>query len=41
MIFLPLSVHRSVTAVYYPQEIFLKLMKDHLRLILRNMKFLK
>ena len=35
MIFLPLSVHRSVTAVYYPQENFLKTNK---RLFALNIK---
>ena len=37
MIFLPLSVHQSVIAVYHLQEIFLKLLKHYLHLILTKM----
>ena len=33
--------HWSVIVVYYPQEDFLKLIKDYLHLILRKMIFLK
>ena len=40
-LFLSLSVHQSVIALYYPQENFLKLIKNYLHLILRKMIFLK
>ena len=39
--FFSLSVHQSVIVVYYPQEIFSKVIKDYLHLILRKMIFLK
>ena len=38
---MPLSVHRSVIVVHCPQEIFLKLIKDYLHLILRKDDILK